>query len=276
MHRIGIMQGRLSPVKYGKIQTFPTDTWKEEFALAKKIGYELIEWVLDTTDLTRNPLLLAEGRKEINQIKKEYGIDIPAVCCDYFVEYPFHSEELGIRLQAQGMLVELIRVCPEVGIRFIELPLIGKSSIKRKEDAAPVINFFNDLVPMLEAQDMYLLLETDFSPENLKTLLEEIPSERIQINYDTGNSAYWGFDTEYELSNYGNRIGNIHIKDCTPKDYSVMLGKGDVNFELSFEWFKKLGYKGDFILQAVRGEDNFGLSKLFYQFTNSYIKKYFN
>ena len=133
MHRIGIMQGRLSPSKNGKIQVFPLDTWKEEFALAKEIGYELIEWVLDTTDLTQNPLLTPGGRQEINQNKKKYGIDVPSVCCDYFVEYPFHDAALDVRLQSHGMLLELIRVCPEVDINLIELPLIGKSSIKKRK-----------------------------------------------------------------------------------------------------------------------------------------------
>ena len=45
--RIGIMQGRLSKPLNGKIQSFPLNTWEKEFYLAKEIGFELIEWVLD-------------------------------------------------------------------------------------------------------------------------------------------------------------------------------------------------------------------------------------
>ena len=274
MHRIGIMQGRLSPVRNGKIQTFPGEAWKKEFDLANEIGYELIEWVLDTTDLNINPLLTEEGRKEINAYKQQYGIEITSVCCDYFIEFPFHSKQQEIRLQSHGMLLELIRVCREVGIMFIELPLIGQSSIKDKNDADIVVTLFNDLIPILEAKDMYLLLETDLSPQNLKELLYKMPSERILINYDTGNSAYWEFDTVFELSTYGDRIGNIHIKDCTPKDYSVMLGTGNVDFKLSFEWFNKCNYKGDFILQAVRGGDDIELAKQFYLFTKKLVDNF--
>lgn len=274
MHRIGIMQGRLSPARNGKIQTFPGEAWKAEFPLAREIGYELIEWVLDTTDLDINPLLFEEGRKEINAYKQQYGIEITSVCCDYFVEFPFHSDKPDIRLQSHGMLLELIRVCREVGIVFIELPLIGQSSIKEKKDADIVVTLFNDLVPMLEAKNVCLLLETDLSPETLKELLKRMPSDRIQINYDTGNSAYWSFDTVYELSSYGRRIGNIHIKDCTPKDYSVVLGTGNVDFKLSFEWFSKCNYKGDFILQAVRGENDIELAKQFYFFTKKFVDNF--
>jgi L-ribulose-5-phosphate 3-epimerase len=275
MHRIGIMQGRLSPVRDGKIQTFPKDTWRDEFALAKDIGYELIEWVLDT-ELAANPLLSPEGRKEMNTYQQQYNITVPSVCCDYFVEYPFHSPQSEIRLQSHGMLLELIRVCPEAGIKLIELPLIGASSIREELDASNVVLLFNDLVPLLEKKDMCLVLETDLPPDAVGKLLAQMPSERIQVNYDTGNSAYWKFNAEDELSTYGSRIGNIHIKDCTPKDYSVALGSGNVDFDLSFNWFKKVNYKGDFILQAARGPNDIDVARMYYQFTRSHIYRFFN
>jgi L-ribulose-5-phosphate 3-epimerase len=274
MHRIGIMQGRLSPMEDGKIQTFPKDTWRDEFALAKQIGYELIEWVLDT-ELKANPLLSPEGRKEMNTYQEQYGIAVPSVCCDYFVEYPFHAAQPEIRVQSHGMLLELVRVCPEVGIKLIELPLIGASSIKDEQNALQAVLLFNDLVPLLEEKDIYLLLETDLPPAAVGKLLAQIPSKRIQVNYDTGNSAYWEFNAESELSTYGSRIGNIHIKDCTPKDYSVTLGSGNVDFNLSFAWFQKSNYKGDFILQAARGQNDVELAKTYFQFTSKYIHRFF-
>ena len=54
--RIGIIQGRLSKPLNGKIQSFPTNTWEKEFHIAKKIGFELIEWVLDE-NIKNNPIM---------------------------------------------------------------------------------------------------------------------------------------------------------------------------------------------------------------------------
>ena len=54
--RIGIMQGRLSKPLNGKIQSFPVNSWENEFYLAKNIGFELIEWVLDE-NVKDNPIL---------------------------------------------------------------------------------------------------------------------------------------------------------------------------------------------------------------------------
>jgi hexulose-6-phosphate isomerase len=268
------MQGRLSPLVNGKIQAFPSKTWRDEFPLARECGFDLIEWVFDLTDIDDNPILSARGRNEIACMQKEHGISVPYICCDYFMEYPFSAKNCDTRLLAQGMLVELIKVCPEVGITHIELPLIGAAAIKEQEDKKTVINFLNDLVPLAEKKNIYLLLEVNLDPVAVEALLREIPSKRIQINYDTGNSAYWGFNPAEEIPLYGHRIGNIHIKDVTRKEYSVPLGRGEVDFEQVFGLLKKIGYRGDFVLQTARGEDHTGIAREFYQFTNHYIRQY--
>ncbi len=71
INQIGFMQGRLSSVsEEGVIQEFPWETWKEEFSIAKECGFKLIEWVLESKDWGKNPILLGPGRKEIIQLQK--------------------------------------------------------------------------------------------------------------------------------------------------------------------------------------------------------------
>jgi len=74
--------------------------------------------------------------------------------------------------------------------------------------------------------------------------MQECDSDRILINYDTGNSAYWGYNPDEEIRTYGKQIGNIHIKDVTLKDYSVPLGHGEVNFDQIFGLLKRGGLSG--------------------------------
>ena len=69
-NRIGIMQGRLSPAIDGKIQDFPSKTWKEEFQLAQEIGFEVIEWVIVADSLDKNPVFNISGRKEIKSLQE--------------------------------------------------------------------------------------------------------------------------------------------------------------------------------------------------------------
>ena len=274
MNKLGIMQGRLSPMINDKIQAFPLKNWEKEFYIASKIGFELIEWVLDLTDINENPLLSKDGRKKINKCINESGILVPSVCCDYFVDVPITSKNFQKQIKSFGMLFHLIRICPEVGIKDIEIPLIANSSINTKFKKDIIICLLNDLVPLLNEYDINLLLETDLPPEEIGKLFSNFNSNRIMLNYDTGNSAYWGFNSANEINIYGNKIGNIHIKDCTPEKYSVMLGTGNVDFDETFKLLKKINYSRDFILQPVRDENDIELAKNCYKFTKKYITKY--
>lgn len=275
-NRLGIMQGRLSPVIDGEIQAFPSRTWREEFPLAKKIGFELIEWVLDINSLSENPILNRTGRKEISALQADFGILVSSICCDYFMVNAFNSSEPTIRMQAKNMLLELINVCPEVGIKYIELPLVGKAEISNESDSLLIRDLLIDLLPLLDKMGVFILLELNLNPSQVNHFLTTINSNRILVNYDTGNSAYWGFEPNEEIPLYGKFIENVHIKDCTPRDYTVPLGEGNVDFQGVFKLLKNVGYQGDFILQTARSENHYLTAKNFYQFTKTLIDRYFN
>ena len=271
MHQIGIIQGRLTQVKDGKIQSFPSDNWENEFFSAEKIGFTLIEWVLDEDSLDHNPVLTSEGRARISELSKQTGVEVKSICCDNFMVLPLSAKDDAIRNESQRVLFDLIDHAGEVGIDLIELPLIGVSALEDQHNYDYMVNFFHQIKDRLQQKKMKLLLEVSIPPKAITKLLEDIGMDEIQINYDTGNSAYWSFDTTEEMQCYGNEIGNVHIKDCTPADYSVDLGKGNVDFDLFFDWLKKLNYRGDFILQAVRGEDDIAIAQTFFDFTKKYV-----
>ncbi|MBN2121136.1 MAG: sugar phosphate isomerase/epimerase [Candidatus Omnitrophica bacterium] len=274
VNRVGIMQGRLSPMIDGRIQVFPAKTWREEFILAKECGFELIEWVFDAVQWQDNPILSSSQRRQIIQLQKECKVWVPAVCCDYFMEYPLSSPVLEEREKSLTVLKDIIRICPELGIQYVELPFLGKAEIKEEYAQTIIVELLSGLVSLAEENNVYILLELSLLPRQVYGLLKRLSSRRIQLNYDTGNSAYWGYDPKEEFSLYGGRIGNIHIKDCTKKDYSLPLGEGEVDFDLVFYLLKKINYRKDFILQTARGDDDSGLAKRFYEFTSSYIKEY--
>ena len=78
-----------------------------------------------------------------------------------------------------------------------------------------------------------------------------------------------------EFLSYGQSISNVHIKDCTPKDYTVPLGSGNVDFDEVFQLLKNNNYKENFILQAARGKDDIQTAKEQLNFIKVFISKYF-
>ena len=74
--KIGLMQGRLSPIYNGKIQSFPKYHWKQEFKKLKNLGLYFLEWTLDYKEIYKNPILTDEGIKKINNLKKNIKLKL--------------------------------------------------------------------------------------------------------------------------------------------------------------------------------------------------------
>ena len=273
--KVGIMQGRLSKPINGKIQSFPKDSWENEFYLAKDIGFQLIEWVLGES-LKDNPIMNKKHFSKIQMIKNKTGIDINSICCDYFMKNSLSRNSDSFKeenLEAFYFLIE--ESCPQNNIKIIDLPLVGKASLKKKQIAEDYKTLLLKLEKKILANGLVIAIETDLGPNELNDFLKSFNKKAITVNYDMGNSAFWKFNTQQEFLSYGQLISNVHVKDCTPSDYTVQLGDGNVNFSEVFSLLKKNNYKKDFILQGARGYDDVQTAKKQLEFTKKYISKYF-
>ena len=89
LNSIGFMQGRLSPLVNGKIQSFPWKHWQSEFLIANQIGLDLMEWTLDHKNLYQNPIMHRKGQNLINQLKYKHSLKIETLTGDCFMQFPF-------------------------------------------------------------------------------------------------------------------------------------------------------------------------------------------
>ena len=254
-NRVGIMQGRMVPPIDGNIQMFPVGVWSDEFALAKEAGIEFIEWIYEWKTESDNPMSTDEGVSRMRSLSESSGVEVASVCADYFMEKPLlgvSSDELQSRI---GKLSWLIKSCSALGVGRIVIPFVDNSSIKSEKDEEMALDALGAVLPEAEALNIELHLETDFGPEAFRKFLDRLPHPMLKVNYDSGNSASLGYPHDEELDAYGARLGSVHIKDRVRGEGSVPLGEGDANFEVLFEFLKRLDYQGDFVLQVARGED---------------------
>jgi len=250
--KIGIMSGRLSEKIDGKIQTFPTQTWKKEFQTASMIGFESIEWIFDI--IPNNPIMNKNQIREIEFLTKEFGIEINSVCADYFMEKRlFNISKIDVEKNI-GTLNQLIKNCSELEIKILEIPFVDISSLKTEKDRNEICKNLEKILPIAEKNGVELTLETDLPPKLFKKLIDLINHPNIKANYDTGNSASLGYNVEEEFDLLGPKISNIHIKDRKLHGKTVQLGKGDTDFEKFFSKLQKINYEGDLIIQGAREE----------------------
>jgi L-ribulose-5-phosphate 3-epimerase len=241
------MQGRLlSPVD-GTIQRFPGDRWRDELALAAAVGLDAVEWIVD--DAEGNPMATNEGGLEVVRETERTGVDVDSICADVFMVHRLIDGQ-----GAPQRLDELVARAGRLGLHRIVLPFVDASSLRTAGERDAAVHVLRQALPGCRRWGVELDLETDLGPGDFAELLDRIPDERVRVNYDTGNSASLGYDPVQELAAYGDRLGSVHIKDRLLHGPTVALGRGDTRFGAVFAELARLGYAGDLVLQAARGE----------------------
>ena len=256
MLRLGIMQGRLSPPINCKIQSFPAETWRQEFFSAKSIGLKAIEWVVDENwDDHGNPLLHVDGVKEILRTIRETGVLVESVCADFFMNARLVSDDGRINELPLKFLLTLIQHTRAIGASTIVLPFVDDSSLKTLEAVSALTTMLNSISPFMNEVSVRLALETDLPPVLLRTLVAGLPSY-VCLNFDTGNRCSQGYDPGDELTPLRNcRLGSVHLKDRKVGGGTVQFGCGSVDFRECLRLINELAFPSPLILQPARIPD---------------------
>lgn len=254
-NRIGFMQGRLSPLVDGKIQAFPASCWQAEFESAKRNGFSLMEWTLDQDGLYLNPLLTTSGQAEIRELRQAHGIAISSLTGDCFMQSPFWKAQGPAREALLQDFRAVAQACSAVGIAMMVVPLVDNGRLDNREQEDLLVDTLQKESAFLAALGVKVVFESDFGPDELARFMARLSPARFGVNYDIGNSASLGMDPVAEISAYGERILNVHVKDRVLGGTTVPLGTGNAQFDQVFAALARAGYQGTYILQTARAAD---------------------
>jgi len=126
---IGVMQGRLLPKYQGRYQAHPVGYWKDEFFIAKDIGLDCIEFILDFNNSESSPLLNNFGIDEIKKVSEQTGIRVRTICADYFMEAPLHSKDDDKADTSQKLMINLLNNAEKLGVTDIVIPCVDQSTL---------------------------------------------------------------------------------------------------------------------------------------------------
>ena len=172
-NKIGVMQGRLLPKYHGRYQAHPLGYWSNEFFIAKDIGLDYIEFILDFNDASQNPLLTTSGINEILEVTKKTGVLVKTICADYFMEAPLHSSNQVISNNSLEILKLLIHNAAILNVHDIVIPCVDNSSLCDDESISRFIKVVKKIIPIIELNNINLSLETDLSPSSFSLLLKK-------------------------------------------------------------------------------------------------------
>lgn len=254
-NKIGFMQGRLSPLVDGKIQAFPWRTWRDEFAIAARCGFSLMEWTLDQDRLYENPLMTRDGRAEIESLASAYGVSIPSLTGDCFMQAPFFKASGERRESLLRDLVNIVGAAAEVGIGVVLVPLVDDGRLEDEAQKGVLLDGLARVQPELERCGVRVSFESDYPPSQLSGFIRHFDSRCFGITYDIGNSAAFGYDPVEEIAAYGEHVVNVHVKDRIRGGTTVPLTAGDADIPAALGALRRVGYNGNYILQTARATD---------------------
>jgi len=259
---IGFMQGRLSSLVDGKIQAFPWHHWRDEFPIASDHRFEIMEWVLDQHRLYENPLMTEKGREGIKRLMYKYNVSIPAVTGGCFMQVPFYKTSGNERDNLLKDLKNIINASEALGLNYIMIPLVDNGRIENKSQEINLKKGLDSIESELDATGIKICFESDFNPKKLANFIDGFNTEYFSINYDIGDSASLGYNPDEEISLYGHRIVNVHVKDRLLNGTTVPLGDGNADIPAVLKALVRIGYKGNYILQTARSKKNSHLEDL--------------
>ncbi len=255
MANIGFMQGRLSPMEKGKIQSFPWQYWRDEFPLARRCGFSLMEWTLDRERLFENPLMNANGRQEIRQLCEQHGIEILSLTGDCFMQAPFWKSDGSRRTALLDDMGAVLEAAAELSISYIVIPLVDNGRLENEQQVETLYSGLETMHSLMGDADIQIAFESDFPPTRLQKFIASLDEALFGINYDIGNSAALGYNPSEEITAYGSRILNVHVKDRILGGTTVALGQGNADLPRVFQLLKEADYQGQYILQTARAVD---------------------
>lgn len=249
---LGIMQGRLLPPIGERFQAFPTGKWEQEFPAAESAGMAFIEWIFDADERSENPLSTDAGIAQIKDLARIHQVAIRSVCADCFMSDLLVRGSNVEMNENRSKLRWLVERCALLGAVRLILPFVDSSRLASIEEEDALIELLAKTVEMAGPKGVELHLETDLAPIQFAKFLAKIPFSFVKVNYDSGNSASFGYNADEEFDCYGDRIGSVHIKDRILGGSTVALGKGSADLPLVIERLIEIGYRGDLVLQTAR------------------------
>ncbi len=241
------------------IWSFPAQSLKESFALAKDAGFEGVEVALDET----GELCLTTTDEELAEIKRQAqqcGIELYSVASGLYWKYWLTADCDEEREKAKSIVRRQLYVARALGCDTI---LVVPGSVNADfEDPDKVVDYktaykrslaaLKELKSDAEQMGVAIGVENVWnkfltSPMEMNDFLERVGSDFVGSYFDVGNVLFNGYP-EHWIRILGEKIKKVHFKDYRKAAGGlhgfVDLLAGDVNYPEVMKAFAEIGYDG--------------------------------
>ena len=241
------------------IWSFNGGSLAENFALAKKAGFDGVEVALDEV----GEISLDSTEAQIKKVKEaadKAGISLYSVASGLYWKYSLSSDDEKMREKAKQCVRKQLQVAawlgcdtilivpgavsvsfaPELGVT--DYDVVYERSLAAVKELAKDAERLKVSIGLENVWNNFLL-----SPLEMRDFIDKVGSDYVGSYFDVGNVLYNGYPEQW-IKILGKRIKKVHFKDYRRAvgslDGFVDLLAGDVNWKAVKEAFDKAGYNG--------------------------------
>ena len=234
------------------IWSFPQQSLKDNFLLAKKAGFEGVEISIEA----EGELTLQTTDKQLKDIKKlaeDTGIELYSLTCGLCWDYRLTDDDKDNVNMAKDMIKRQLDAANILGCdTILVIPGVVQAYFSFSEKKVDYLTVYersiaaiNELIPYAKKAGVCLGLENVgskflYSPMEMRDFIDKFKSEYVASYFDIAYPEDW-------IRILGSRIKKVHVKDYrlgAGEFGSVDLLAGDVNFPEVIKALKEVKYDG--------------------------------
>lgn len=269
---LGIMQGRLSSKPNMPLQSFPENTWEEEFAAAAEIGFDSIEWLLDGGS---GNALIKHGYgqdKIVNHIGKS-NILIQSACAHSIINGEIFCSKTNQEIFLRN-LIETLDHTSTIGCNQVVFPMMEKSSLVDNKKQQDFIAIILEILSSTQ-KSINLVIESELPAKDLLSIADKVNNSRFGVVVDVGNVTAQNLNVASEIILLSPILKEIHIKDREKNGGPThRLGFGQTPFKDIVASLMQINWGGVMILETPIYDNWNEEAKINYMFTCKCIGLY--
>ncbi|HWR40334.1 MAG TPA: AMP-binding protein [Patescibacteria group bacterium] len=234
----------------------PDFAWTDIYSMAKDLGFDGIEirgLGNEIFAVHAQPFTVAQIPQTLKKLA-ELRLEIPCLSSGCCLKYADKAEE------NHEELVQYILLAGKIGTPYIRILADLEAKPHGEVDDEVVLAALNRLVPIAEANNVTLLVETNgvyTDTERLCKLLNQIASDAVAALWDMHHPyRFAGESPGKTVQNLGAYIKYVHIKDSVvDQDGTIryrMMGEGDLPIESMMLALSSIKYDGYVSLEWVK------------------------
>jgi len=239
-------------------KAFPADYSLEQILVsAKEIGYDFVELSIDESPERLQRLDWSKSeRAALRQVISDTGIPFWGMGVSAHRKFPLGSLSPDVRQRGLNILFQSIELAVDLGLRVIQV--MGYDAFYEPSTSDTQAYFLEGLrtgVEWASAAGVMLALEnidheTVDSIEKAMRYVKELDSPWFNVYPDIGNLAAFGYDPLQQLPLGEGHLVGVHVKDTRPGEVrGVLLEKGIVPFQESFQLLSQMGFSGPLLME---------------------------